>query len=202
MSSHKSVNSDSHINRLVERCVQHDDVQAFDELVRLHQSMLRYSLRQLTGWDESLADDLAQETFLRAYLRLASFNCRAQFSTWLYRIAYNEFINHCRKNKQSSTALELESGATKRGETVTDQTSAEQPQFNSQSDFHRDLASAMLFLSIEQRMALHLTLHRQCTQSEVADIMSCPLGTAKSHILRGREKLQEILAEWREEVSI
>lgn len=174
---------------LVERCVQQKDVRAFDELVRLHQSMLRYSLRQLTGWDEGLADDIAQETFLKAYQSIGSFHASAKFSTWLYRIAYNLFIDHSRRQKRSPV-----------GDTEVSEDSIQS--VDQHQDLHRDLARAMLMLTEQQRMALHLSLHRQCTQAEVADIMDCPLGTVKSHILRGKEKLQEVLADWREEISI
>lgn len=174
---------------LIQRCVHRGDAHAFDALVIRHQSALRYSLRQLTGWNEDLADDLAQNTFIKAYRGLGSFRASAKFSTWLYRIAYNEFVSHCRKHR-----IEFSDG----GEDL-DGYSAPADQ---SEDLHRDLARAMLSLSEEQRAALHLTLHRQCTQQEVAEIMDCPLGTVKSHILRGREKLQIALADWREEVKV
>lgn len=177
------------IRRLVESCVQKKDPHAFDELVKLHQSMLRYSLRQLTGWDKALADDIAQETFLRAYKSIGSFQASAKFSTWLYRIAYNEFIDQNRWQKRSEND----------GMAISNE---EIYSVDDNQDLHRDLARAMLTLTEQQRVALHLSLHRQCTQAEVADIMGCPLGTVKSHILRGKEKLQEVLADWREEVSI
>lgn len=178
--------------QLVQRCAKQKDVQAFEYLVERHQSKLRYSLRQLTGWDEALADDIAQDTFLKAYRSIHSFKATAKFSTWLYRIAYNEFVDYCRKNKLAidpdlDVVETFDKGAT-RGDSI--------------KDLHRDLARAMLLLSAEQRVALHLTLHRECTQVEVAEIMECPLGTVKSHILRGRERLQQILADWREEVII
>jgi RNA polymerase sigma-70 factor (ECF subfamily) len=172
---------------LIRRCVNQGDARAFELLVERHQSALRYSLRQMTGWDQDLADDLAQNTFIKAFKGLTSFRANAKFSTWLYRIAYNEFVSHCRKHK-----LETSGG----GEDL-DRFSA--PAERNQ-DLHRDLAIAMLSLSPEQRSALHLTLHRQCTQQEIAEIMDCPLGTVKSHILRGREKLQIALADWREEI--
>lgn len=172
---------------LIRRCVHQSDVRAFESLVEQHQSGLRYSLRQLTGWDESLADDLAQNTFIKAYRSIASFRMDSKFSTWLYRIAYNEFVSHCRKNYPEPTS-----------EDVMPELYAQ----NSNDDLHRDLAKAMKYLSVEQRTALHLSLHRQYTQEEIAEIMECPLGTVKSHILRGREKLKTALADWREEIVL
>jgi RNA polymerase sigma factor (sigma-70 family) len=76
---------------LVARVLVDDDQNAFGELVRRHQTKVRGLLRQLTRTDVALADDLAQETFLRAYKHIRSFRGEARFSTWLYRIAYNCF---------------------------------------------------------------------------------------------------------------
>ena len=67
---------------------------------RHHQSTVRGLLRQLTRNDLALADDLAQETFLRVYKNLRSFRGEAKFSTWLYRIAYNVFREDARQRKE------------------------------------------------------------------------------------------------------
>src|SRR5215212_6022384 len=68
--------------------------------MRRHQSAVRGLLRQLTRTDLALADDLAQEAFLRAYKHIRSFRGEARFSTWLYRIAYNVFREEARKRKE------------------------------------------------------------------------------------------------------
>src|SRR5205809_749632 len=69
-------------------------------MVRRHQSPVRGLLRQLVRADLELADDLAQETFIRAYKNIRSFRGEAKFSTWLYRIAYNVFRENARKRKE------------------------------------------------------------------------------------------------------
>ena len=171
---------------LIGRVLNENDQRAFSELVKRYQSQLRYSLRQITGWDQALADDLAQETFIKAYKSLRQFRGDAKFFTWLYRIAYHCFLAHKRSQKPEEQ-LEDEGKLPDAG--YDPETAA---------DLHRDLARAMLVLSPEQRMALHLHLHRELTHEEVAEIMNCPLGTAKSHIQRGREKLKEQLGSWRE----
>ena len=79
---------------LVARVLVKDDHHAFAELVRNHQSAIRGLLRQLTRGDLALADDLAQETFLRAYKNIRNFRGEAKFSTWLYRIGYNLSLIH------------------------------------------------------------------------------------------------------------
>ena len=85
---------------LIARVLVDDDQHAFGELVRRHQSSVRGLLRQLTRTDVALADDLAQETFLRAYKNIRSFRGEARFSTWLYRIAYNCFREDARRRKE------------------------------------------------------------------------------------------------------
>ena len=69
------------------RVVVHDDHEAFAELVRLHQSAIRQFLRRLTRHDWGRADDLAQETFWRAYRHIATYEARGRFLSWLFRIA-------------------------------------------------------------------------------------------------------------------
>src|SRR6185295_9792302 len=85
---------------LVARVLVNDDQHAFGELVRRHQSSVRGLLRQLTRSDLTLADDLAQEAFVRAYKNIRSFRGEARFSTWLYRIAYNCFREDARKRQE------------------------------------------------------------------------------------------------------
>lgn len=168
---------------LIRRVVASGDQHAFGELVKRYQSQLRYSLRQLTGWDEALADDLAQETFLKVYRSLHQFRGDAKFFTWLYRIAYHCFIAHKRVNRLEYVSRETD---TDNNSCATDQA----------LDLHRDLARAMVMLSPQQRMAIHLSLHKEFSHQEVAEIMRLPLGTVKSHIQRGKMKLQELLSSW------
>ena len=168
---------------LIARVVAENDHRAFAQLVNRHQSKLRYSLRQLTGWDEALADDLAQETFIKAYNALGSFRGDANFGTWLYRIAYNCFAAHMRTQKPMQQLNEklLEDQSYDAGTAQA---------------LHRDFAAALQQLSEDQRVALHLYLQRELTHQEIADVMNCPLGTVKSHIQRGRKKLKSLLASW------
>ena len=81
---------------LIQSVVASKSHNAFASLVKRYQSGLRYSLRQITGGDEMLADDIAQETFIKAFKSIAMFNGQSKFSSWLYRIAYNLFISHHR----------------------------------------------------------------------------------------------------------
>ena len=180
-------------SELIDQVVNADDSQAFTTLVNRHQQALRYSLRQLTGWNEALADDLSQETFLKAYLALANFKKESAFSTWLYRIAYNVFISHKRKLQVKLDQYSVVDSETEEAQNESGYSSA------CETDLHRDLALAMQALTVQQRSALHLFMHRQCTQQEISEIMNIPLGTVKTLINRGRLVLQEKLAAWQDE---
>ena len=70
---------------------------AFDELVRRYQSPVRRFFLHQTLGDEQLSDDLAQDTFIKAYVNIGKFRGLASFQTWLMRIAYNVFYDYCRK---------------------------------------------------------------------------------------------------------
>lgn len=170
---------------LVARVIAHDDRHAFAALVRQHQSAVRAQLRRLTRGDAALADDLAQETFVQAWRNLDRFRGEARFSTWLYRIAFNAFLAHVRQ----------------RGEEVPmpDEARPEPdpgPPPEAGTDLRLDLARAMTVLSEAERMAIEQCYHNDLSHEEAAYVLGWPLGTVKTHILRGKRKLAAALAGW------
>lgn len=168
------------------------DQRAFGQLVTRHQSMIRNSLRQLTNWDEGLADDLAQETFLMAYQNLRQFDGRARFSSWLYKIAYNQFLQHCRKQSSQKRAAQVE-------ELDAETLDADNYALDESADDNRlqkQVASILSGIEPKRRCVLHLFLYRECTHNEISQILQMPLGTVKTHINRGRGELQQRLNEW------
>ena len=86
---------------LVAQVVVFRNTRAFDQLVKKYQSPVRRFLN-LTCGDNELSDDLAQDTFIKAYTNLASFKNLSNFSTWLYRIAYNVFYDYLRSRKETA----------------------------------------------------------------------------------------------------
>ncbi len=162
---------------LVARVLAGDDRRAFAELVRRHQSAVRGLLRRLTAWDAALADDLAQETFLRAWRSLASWRGEARLSSWLYRIAYNGWASQVRRAPEPEPP----------------EPAPPRPAADGAIDRH-DLGRALATLREEERTALALAYGRDVTHEEAAAILDWPLGTLKTHLLRGREKLRRILA--------
>jgi RNA polymerase sigma-70 factor (ECF subfamily) len=168
---------------LVARVLLEDDHHAFAELVRNHQSPGRGLLRQLTRSDLALADDLAQETFLRAYKNIRSFRGEAKFSTWLYRIAYNCFREEARKRKELVGIDES-------------QLEAEQDPQTVDPALKHDLMQALQLLPLHERSAILLCCQNGLSHDEAARVLDIPLGTVKTNVLRGREKLKKMLAGW------
>jgi RNA polymerase sigma factor (sigma-70 family) len=166
---------------LITRVLVQDDRRAFGELVARHQSSVRGLLRRLTGGDLAQADDLAQETFLRAYRGLRGYRGGARFSSWLYRIACNVFFSRDRGSRaEPPEPLALEAGAS--GDGLPDA-------LLERYDLERALAS----LKPRERAALVLTYANELTHEEAAVILDCPLGTLKTHVARAKEKLRRQL---------
>jgi RNA polymerase sigma-70 factor (ECF subfamily) len=168
---------------LVARALADDDQHAFGELVRRHQSTVRGLLRQLTRTDIALADDLAQETFIRAYRNIRSFRGEARFSTWLYRIAYNCFRENARKRKEV-VGVDEELLQTEHDPRTVD------------PGLRHDLMHALNLLPLNERTAIVLCCQNGLSHDEAARVLDIPLGTVKTNVLRGREKLKRALAAW------
>jgi RNA polymerase sigma factor (sigma-70 family) len=164
---------------LVEQAASRD-VAAFDRLTRAHHAKVRGLLLRLARGNHALADDLAQETFLEAWRAIASFRGDSAFSTWLYRIAYSRFLMHARKRKDDALADDWDGAV---------------PSTAGASDVRIDLERAMAKLSAPERASLTLCFALGLSNTEAADALDMPLGTLKSHVLRGREKLKTFLGD-------
>ena len=161
---------------LVARVLAADDRHAFGELVRRHQSAIRILLRRLCAGDAARADDLAQETFLRAHRRLSSWRGQARLGTWLHRIAWNVFLSESRRAPAPEPPPPDPEPAAERAEA------------------RHDLSRAFAVLRQEERAALALAYGQDLTHEEAADVLGWPLGTLKTHLARGKEKLRRHLA--------
>jgi RNA polymerase sigma-70 factor (ECF subfamily) len=165
---------------LIARVLLDDDHHAFGELVKRHQSTVRATLRKLTGNNETLADELAQDTFLKAYRSLNKFRGESKFSTWLYRIAYNAFQTDVRARRPQEAFDELHV----------------EPQMPEPVDLRQDIDAAMSHLNEKERAAVTLCYTSGLTHEEAAAVLDWPLGTVKTNILTGKEKLRRYLAPW------
>lgn len=156
------------------------DKSAFDKLTCKYQSPIRRFFLNLTVGDAPLSDDLAQETFIKAYLNINSFKGLSGFSTWLYRIAYNVYYDSVRAQKHYADINEYE----------IDNLHHTQNEFSAEK---MDIYKALNLLRKEEQTAVLLFYMEDKTHKEIAKIMDCPLGTVKTYILKGKERLSVYL---------
>ena len=165
---------------LVAQVVVLGNKRAFDTLVKKYQSPVRRFFLHQTLGDEGLSDDLAQETFIKAYTHLASFKNLSNFSTWLFRIAYNIFYDYIRNRKETSGLEDWEVDATYQ---------TEQRRIGEEMDIYRGLS----ILKEAERTCITLRYMEDLSVDKIADITGMPSGTVKSHLSRGKEKLANFL---------
>ena len=166
------------------------DRHAFARLVRAHQSRVRLQLRRLTQGDAGLADDLAQETFVQAWLHLSEFRGEARLATWLHRIALTRFLQHVRRPQLPVEWRDPES-------TGDDDGPAHDPR--PAEGLARDVERALQALSEIQRLAVVHCFHLDLSHAEAAQVLGLPLGTLKSHLDRAKTRLRELLGAWNPE---
>ena len=148
---------------------------AFDQLVRKYQSPVRRFFLNQTLGDEQLSDDLAQETFIKAYLNITKFRGLSSFSTWLMRIAYNVFYDDIRSRKQTD---DIDSSAVLR-----------QSASSGDSNLKMDIYAALALLKPDERTCITLQLIDGYPIDQISKITGIPDNTVKSHLRRGKEKM-------------
>ena len=154
---------------------------AFDTLVRKYQGDVRRLLLNLTGGDADLAADIAQDTFLKAWLYIGSYKGKSRFRTWLFSVAYNVFYDYaasCRQHAHSDLS-----------ECEYHLTDDDGRQVERNSALYRALES----LRPAERTAVVLFYIEQQKQQDIARIMGVPLSTVKTYVSRGRAHLAELL---------
>jgi RNA polymerase sigma-70 factor (ECF subfamily) len=152
---------------------------AFDQLVRKYQSPVRRFFLNQTLGDEQLSDDLAQETFIKAYVNITNFKGISSFSTWLFRIAYNVFYDEVRSRKQTD---DLDSREVARMSALS-----------GDAGLQMDLYQALAQLKEVERTCITLQLVDGHPIDKISDITGLPQNTVKSHLKRGKEKLTDYL---------
>ena len=171
-------------SELIARVIVSDDRLAYGELVQRHQSAVRNFLRHLTHGDHAWADDLAQETFIRAYRSLPKFQGGSSWLTWVLGIAHNQFRNSRRQQREIAH------------DRVPEDLHALEPAGDRAADLRADLSAAVRTLSTDEQAALHVCYHQGLSHHEAAQVLSWPVGTVKTHLARSKEKLRHLLAVW------
>ena len=158
---------------------QSGDRAAFGELVRRHGSGVRALVRRM-GADASLADDLVQDAFLIAYERISEYRGQGAFAGWVKRIAARLFLKRVRKGARLEA---LDDGET--APPGHDLGSGE-----AAAGLRLDLDGALRALSPSERLCVSLCCGAGLSHAEAADALKAPLGTVKSHVRRGLEKMK------------
>lgn len=178
---------------LVERTVAGDQ-KAYELLVLKYQRRIERLIGRMVR-DTDLIEDIAQETFIRAYRALAQFRGEAQFYTWLYRIAVNTakkaLVDLKRDPVMSESALRGGSDDDDETSGVENElTSAETPEtVLAAKEIAHAVNSAMEALPDELRQAVTLREIEGLSYEEIAEVMNCPIGTVRSRIFRAREAI-------------
>ena len=149
------------------------------------QESLRRFLLSLCG-DPAEADDIAQDALMNAYVASASFRGAARFSTWLFRIAYNCFIDRMRGRRLQTAPLDTPAARAVPGPEAAD------GRFR-----HEDLHRAIGMLPDKERAALLLFYMEDKPVKEVAAILEIPAGSVRAYLTRGRQHIKDYLEKWK-----
>lgn len=184
----KAIDSDA---PLVARAVA-GDKKAFELLVIKYERRIQRLIGRMVR-DVDLVEDIAQETFIRAYRALAQFRGDAQFYTWLYRIAVNTAKKSLMDLKRNPTVSENSFKSDDDDETSpleNELTSSETPDaVLASKEIAQIINTALEALPEELRQAITLREIEGLSYEEISEAMNCPIGTVRSRIFRAREAI-------------
>ena len=179
---------------LLVRRAKKGDFRAFDLLVIKYQAKI-ISVSQRLVKDINIAEDMAQETFIKAYKVLDSFREESAFYTWIYRIAVNTSKNYLisRGRSKENTESEMHNDLSN---SILELEGQDSPEDLLLADNLKDLINAELDdLPEEIRTSLILREYEGLSYEEISKILDCPVGTVRSRIFRGREVLSQAIRE-------
>jgi len=179
---------------LLVRRAKKGDFRAFDLLVIKYQAKI-ISVSQRLVKDINIAEDMAQETFIKAYKVLDSFREESAFYTWIYRIAVNTSKNYLisRGRSKENTESEMHNDLSN---SILELEGQDSPEDLLLADNLKDLINTELNdLPEEIRTSLTLREYEGLSYEEISNILDCPVGTVRSRIFRGREVLSQAIRE-------
>jgi len=173
------------------------DMRAYDRLIQRYQERIYATIYHMTSNHED-ANDLAQETFIKAYSALKSFKGDSSFYTWVYRIAVNKTINFLkqRKNKTSLSLNDLDFNIENDPELVAFVSEKTPRRDAALAELQEKLNGAMQKLSDVHRMVVTLHDVQGMSHEEIAKIMDCNVGTVRSRLFYARQQLQAYLSDY------
>jgi RNA polymerase sigma-70 factor (ECF subfamily) len=181
---------------LVERA-QREDLRAYDELVRRYQERIYATVYHMTSNHED-ANDLVQETFIKAYRALKSFKGNSSFYTWVYRIAVNKTINFLkqRKNRVQMSLNDVDFNPEHDPELVALVSNNTPRRDLNLAELQEKLNGALQKLSEHHRMVVTLHDVQGLSHEEIGKIMDCNVGTVRSRLFYARQQLQAYLSDY------
>jgi RNA polymerase sigma factor RpoE len=179
------------------RRAQQGDLRAYDGLVRRYQERVYGTIYHMTANHED-ANDLAQETFIKAYQALKSFKGDASFYTWLYRIAVNKTINFLKQRRMRSflSLNDLDFNAEHDPDLVALISEKTPRRDASLAELQEKLNMALLKLSETHRLVVTLHDVQGLSHEEIGEIMDCNVGTVRSRLFYARQQLQALLSDY------
>jgi RNA polymerase sigma factor (sigma-70 family) len=179
------------------RSARRGDLKAYDELIRRYQERIYATIYHMTSNHED-ANDLAQDSFIKAYQALKSFKGGSSFYTWLYRIAVNKTINFLkqRKNRTHMSLNDLDFNTENNPDLValiSDKTPRRNAGLN---ELQEKLNAALLKLSEPHRLVVVLHDVQGQSHEEIAKVMECNIGTVRSRLFYARQQLQGYLSDY------
>jgi RNA polymerase sigma factor (sigma-70 family) len=173
------------------------DMAAYDELVRRYQERIYATVYHMTSNHED-ANDLAQETFIKAYSALKSFKGDSSFYTWVYRIAVNKTINFLkqRRNRPHMSLNDIDFNAENDPDMVALVSDKTPRRDVGLTELQEKLNDAMLKLSAVHRLVVTLHDVQGLSHEEIGKIMDCNVGTVRSRLFYARQQLQAYLSDY------
>jgi RNA polymerase sigma-70 factor (ECF subfamily) len=173
------------------------DLGAYDDLVRRYQQRIYATIYHMTSNHED-ANDLAQDTFIKAYQALKSFKGGSSFYTWVYRIAVNKTINFLkqRKNRVQMSLNDMDFNAEHDPDMVALVSENTPRREAGLTELQEKLNEAMQKLSEVHRLVVTLHDVQGLPHEEIAQIMDCNVGTVRSRLFYARQQLQGYLVDY------
>lgn len=179
------------------RRTQEGDIQAFDILVRRYQKKIYFAAYRMVKSHDA-ADDIAQETFINAYTAIKSFKIGHSLYTWLYRICMNLSINYLKRQKfvVPESRFEEETSPLER-----ESTGADPMELLEAKELGQKIEKAVDSLPPKYKAVLVLRLFEDLSYEDIAKTLKISVGTVMSRLFRARERMQEMLKEYKEQAS-
>jgi len=179
------------------RRARRGDLSAYDGLVRRYQERIYATIYHMTSNHED-ANDLAQESFIKAFQALKTFKGGSSFYTWLYRIAVNKTINFLkqRKNRNHMSLNDVDFNAEHDPDLVALVSDKTPRRDASLTELQEKLNAALLKLSEPHRLVVVLHDVQGLSHDEIAKVMDCNIGTVRSRLFYARQQLQGFLSDY------